>query len=200
MKKQTPAKDRTELADRQHQTLPAELAGTRVIIGARNLFEPIEELQLQNSGQVKRQTQDTASMLKFETTASIMQAKMANADKTIGEDMGKKTTDELEDMQGHLLLFAVVAVIEILEGDGIFANGDNAMIGNGNTENIATEVFEQLLFVVERFLDIDFPIFGQGFGEHRLHIEFAIVGVEFASRPEIGEFKTETIAEHIGKQ
>ena len=129
-----------------------------------------------------------------------MQAKMANTDKAIGKDMGKETTNEFEDMQGHLFLCAIVTVIEILEGNRVLANGDNAMIGNGNAEDVATEVFEQLLFVVERFLDIDFPIFGQGFGEHGLHIEIAIVGVEFASRPEIGEFKTEAIAEHIGKQ
>ena len=200
MEKQTPAKDRTKFADGQHQTLPAELAGTRVGIRARNLFEPIEELQLEDGGQVKRQTQNTAGVLKFETTASVMQAKMANTDKAIGKDMGKETADELEDMEGHLFFFAIITVIEIFEGNGVFANGDNAVIGNGNAEDVATEIFEQLLFVVEWFLDIDFPIFGQGFGEHRLHIELGIVGVEFASRPELGEFKTETIAEHIGKQ
>ena len=33
-----------------------------------------------------------------------------------------------------------------------------------------------------------------------MNIEIAIVGVEFAIRPEFGKFKTETIAEHIGKQ
>lgn len=47
---ETPAKDRTELADGQHHTLAAEFANARVIIGASNLFEPIEELQLQEGG------------------------------------------------------------------------------------------------------------------------------------------------------
>lgn len=89
-----------------------------------------------------------------------MQAKMANTDKAIGKDMGKETADELEDMEGHLFFFAIITVIEIFEGNGVFAKGDNAMIGNGNAEDVATEIFEQLLFVVERFLDIDFPIFG----------------------------------------
>lgn len=200
MKKQTPAEDRTKFADRHHQTLPAELAGTRVGIRARNLFEPIEELQLEDGGQVKRLAQSAAGMLEFETTASVMQAKMANTDKAIGKDMGKETANELEDMQGHLFLFAIVTVVEIFEGNGVLANGDNAVIGNGNAEDVATEIFEEFLFVVERFLNVDFPIFGQGFGEHRLHIELAIVGVEITSRPELGEFKAEAIAEHIGKQ
>ena len=74
------------------------------------------------------------------------------------------------------------------------------MIGNSNTEDVATEIFDQLFFVVERALDIDFPIFRQGFGQHRLNIERAVVCIEFAVSPEIGEFEAETIAEHIGKE
>lgn len=139
-------------------------------------------------------------MLKFETTASIMQAKMANTNKAIGEDMGKEAADELGDRQFHNLLFTIITVIEILEGDSILGNRHNAMIGNGNAEDVATEIFEELLFVVEWLLDIDFPIFGKGFGEHSLHIQSAIVGIEFAVSPELGEFKAEAVAEHIGKQ
>jgi len=122
-------------------------------------------------------------VLELETTASVVQAKMANTDKAIGEDMGKETANKLEDRQGHEFLFAIVAVIEILEGDGIFAKGNNAVIGNSNAEDVATEIFEQLLFVVEGGLDIDFPIFGQGFGQHALHIKSAMVGVEFVVYP-----------------
>lgn len=166
MKKQTPAKDRTKFTEGQHQTIAAELACTRVNIGLRNLFEPIKKLEFEDGRQLKRQPQDTARVLKFEATASVMQTKMTNTDKTIREDMGKKTANELEDRQGHLFLCAIITVIEIFEGKGVFINGHNTMIGNGNAEDIATEVFEEFLFVVERFLDIDFPIFGQGFGQH----------------------------------
>ena len=67
MEEQTPTKDRTKLTNGQHQTFATELAKTRVIIGTRNLFEPIEELQLEDGGQFKRFTQNTAGMLEFET-------------------------------------------------------------------------------------------------------------------------------------
>ena len=80
--------------------------------------------------------------MKFETQASIMQTKMTNTDKAIGEDMGKETANELEDRQGHNFFNAIVAVIEILEGDGVFPKSHNAMIGNGNAEDITTEVFK----------------------------------------------------------
>lgn len=138
--------------------------------------------------------------MEFETTTSVMQAKMANTNKAIGEDMRKETTNELGDRQFHNLLFTIVTVIEILEGDGILGNRHNTMIGNGNAEDVATEIFEEFLFVVEWLLDIDFPIFGKGFGEHSLDIQGAIVGIEFAASPEFGEFKAEAVAEHIGKQ
>ena len=98
---ETPAKNGTELTDGQHQALAAELAKARVIVGPRNPFEPIEKLQLQDRGQFKGQTQNAAGVLQFETTASIMQAKMTHAHKTIGEDVGKETADKLQRGQGH---------------------------------------------------------------------------------------------------
>ena len=45
MEFETPAEDRTELADRQHESNTAELAKARILLGLHNLFEPIEELQ-----------------------------------------------------------------------------------------------------------------------------------------------------------
>lgn len=199
MKFEPPTKDRTKLADRQHHADATKLAKARIIIRLGNLFKPIEELQLEDSGQLKRQTQNAASVLKFGAARTMMQTKMTNAHKTIWEDMGEKAADELHRGEGHQFLFAIVAIIEIFEGDGIFANGDDAMIGNGNPKNIASQIFDQLLFVIERFLDIDLPIFGQTFSEHGLNIQRAIIRVEFAIRPELSEFKTKAITELIGK-
>ena len=138
--------------------------------------------------------------MEFGAAGTVMQTKVTDAHKTIWEDVRKETADELEDRQGHCLFFAIIAVIEIFEGDGIIGNGDNPMIGNGNAEDVASEILNQLFCVIERLLNIDFPIFGQGFAQHRLNIKRAVVGVEFAVGPEFGEFKAKTIAEQIGKQ
>lgn len=130
----------------------------------------------------------------------MVQTKMTNADKPIGQHVSKKAANELEGMEGHGFLFAIIAVIKIFEGDGVFANRHNAMVGNGNAEDVATEILDQLFFVIERLLDINFPIFGQGLGQHGLNIESVIVGIEFAVSPEFGEFKAEAVAKLIGKQ
>ena len=129
-----------------------------------------------------------------------MQAKMANADKAIGKDMREKTADKLRGGEGHQLLFAIVAIIEILEGDCIFSNCNNAMIGDRNAEDVTPQILDQFLFVIEWGFDIDFPIFGQGLLQHALNIERTLMGIEFAIRPELGEGKAKTVAELVGKQ
>lgn len=50
MEFESPTKDGTKLADGQHQTDAAKFTKARIIIRLGNLFEPIEELQLQDGG------------------------------------------------------------------------------------------------------------------------------------------------------
>lgn len=47
---ETPALQGRQLADGQHQPIATELANARVFFGASDLFEPIEELQLEDKG------------------------------------------------------------------------------------------------------------------------------------------------------
>lgn len=130
----------------------------------------------------------------------MMQAKVANTDKASGQDVGEEATDKLMGVQGHDFLVAVVAIVEIGKGDGIFAHGENAMVGDGNAEDVTTEILDQFLWAIEWGLDIDFPILGQGVLEHGGNVECAIMGVEFALCPQLGELKTKAIAELVGKQ
>ena len=116
---QTPAKDGTELADGQHHADATELAGAWINFGASNLLEPIEELQLQDRRQFKRQTEDAACVLEFGAARGMMQAEVANADKARGQDMGEEAADEFDGGQGHDFLFALVAIVAILERDRI---------------------------------------------------------------------------------
>ena len=197
---ETPTKDGTKLANGQHQADAAELAKARVFIGLRNLFEPIEKLQIQEEGQFKGQPQNTAGMLKFGAAGGVMQTEMTDAHKAIREDMREKAADKLQRRQSHQFFFAIVTVIEIFEGDRILANRHNAMIGNGNAEDIATEILDQLRDAIERGLNVDFPVFRQRFGQQVLNIESAVIRIEFAICPELGERKTKAMAELIGKQ
>ena len=125
---------------------------------------------------------------------------MTNAHKAIGQNVREKAMDKLAGGQGHQLLFAIVAGIEILEGDSIFANGNDTMVGNGNAKDVASEIFEQFLHAVDGSLVIDFPIFGEGLRQHNLDVECAIVGIEFAICPKMSESEAKAVAELIGKQ
>jgi hypothetical protein len=49
-------------------------------------------------------------------------------------------------------------------------------------------------------LDVDFPIFGERLGQHLLDSERAIIGIQFAGCPELGEGQAKAVAELIGEQ
>ena len=82
---------------------------------------------------------------------------MADTDKAIRQDMGEEATDELEGRQGHDFLCTLVAVVTIFEGDSIFAHSENAVIGNGNAEDVAPEILDQFFRAIDGRLDVDFP-------------------------------------------
>jgi hypothetical protein len=195
-----PTENGTKLADCHHQSLTAELAQPRVIIRLGNLLVPIEKLQLHNGRQFKRKTQNAASLLEFGAAGTVMQTKMTDAHKAIRQNMGEKAADEFHGGEGHQLLFALVTVIEILERDCIFPYRHNAVIGNGNAEDVATEILNQFFRAIKRGLNIDFPIFDQGLLQHTLNIQPAVIGIQFAICPELGDGKTKAVTELIGKQ
>ena len=106
-----------------------------------------------------------------------MQTKMTNADKPIGENMGKKAADELRRGEGHEFGFAFIAIVEIFESHLVAFHGDNAMIANGNTEDVATKIFEQFFDTIERSLDIDFPILSLRYSHHMRDIQLTIISI-----------------------
>ena len=117
MEFEPPAEDGTELADRQHQSLAAELAGARVFFGLHNLLEPIQELQFWDDRQLRGETQDAASLLELDATGAMMQPEMTNANKASRQDVGEETADKHHGGERHLFEFAFIAVVVILKGD-----------------------------------------------------------------------------------
>lgn len=200
MKFETPTEDRTEYADGQHQTKTAGTAQTRIIAGLRDVFEPIDELEFEDGRQLKRKPKGVTSKLKPGTAGPMMQTKMANPDKTIGQYMGKETADELQWWKRHDLFFALVTVIEIFERDGIPVDRENAMIGNGDAEDVTAKILHELLDTVGSGLNKNLPISSQGLLNHGCDIQSAIKGVEAAIFGELGKGGAELVAELIGKQ
>ena len=90
----------------------------------------------------------------------MMQTEVADAHEAMGQDVGEEAPNKLMGVKGHELLFAFVAVVAILEGHGVVADREDTVIGNGNAENVTSEVFDQFLGTIERTLDVDFPVLG----------------------------------------
>ena len=89
------------------------------MVGPGDGLEPIEELQFQNERELKGETEQATSVLEFGAAGRMMQAEVADADKTIGQDMREEATDEFGGRQGHELLLTLIAIIVILESDRI---------------------------------------------------------------------------------
>ncbi len=114
--------------------------------------------------------------------------------------MREKTTDEFHGRQSHLFLFPLIAIVEILEGDGMVGESQDTMIGDGNAKDVTTKILHQLLDATQRRLDVDFPIFGKSLGDHLLGIESTVVGIQFACCPELCDGETKAVAELMGEQ
>lgn len=84
--------------------------------------------------------------------AGCEQSEVADFGEALGQDMQQEAANEFERGQG--LGVAVLGV----EGDGIIIYGDEALVGDTDPVGIATEVFEDGAWAVERLFAIDDPI------------------------------------------
>ena len=178
MEFETPAEDRTELADGLHQALAAELAQARVIIGLRNLFEPNEKLQIWDDRQLKGETQESPRLSEFGAAGTMMQTEMTNADKASRQDVREETADKLHRRERHSFGFAFIAIVKIFERYLMSLDRENAMIADGNAEDVASEVFDQFLHAIERGLNKYFPILRLRSRYHVSHIQQTLICIE----------------------
>jgi hypothetical protein len=82
---------------------------------------------------------------------------VADAHKTLGEDVQKKAADELVGIEGQVLCDAAVFVVLPGEGDSVVVHTDKTVVRDGNAVCIASEVVEDLLGSGEGRLGIDDP-------------------------------------------
>src|SRR5262249_13222883 len=86
-------------------------------------------------------------------------AEVANPHESFGENVEKEAPLKLESGQGHYLLLATMGVILPSEGDSLSIEGDQAMIGNGNTMGIAAQVAQHVHGAAEGWSGVDHPVF-----------------------------------------
>jgi len=171
--------------------------------GLQNLFQPFQQFQFQDDRQLHGQPEQTAGLLELSATTAVMEAEMADAHKTAGQDMGQEAADKLHGREGHLfelvLALCLVTVVIILEGNLPVFYIQDAVVADGDPENVATEIFDQLLWSIERGLDEDFPILLLCACQHPGHIQLATLGIQVSVLPQLVYACAKRAAKVLGK-
>ena len=92
------------------------------------------------------------------TSAASKEAEVANAHEAFGKYVQQEAAQELICRKGHELLLAAMSVVLPSEGDSIVVEGDETMVGDGNTVSVASQVVEDMFGPSERSLGIEHPI------------------------------------------
>jgi len=65
---------------------------------------------------------------------------VTDADKAFGKQVQEEAAQELIQRQGHQLVFIVVGGVAPTKGDGVVDQGNQALVGDGDTMGVVTEV------------------------------------------------------------
>jgi hypothetical protein len=74
-----------------------------------------------------------------------------------GQDVQQESANELLAIEAHLLAAVVVAAVAVAEAYAAVSDGQDAMVGDGDSVGVAAEVVEHLLGADEGALGIDDP-------------------------------------------
>jgi hypothetical protein len=95
-----------------------------------------------------------------ECTASAAgkETEVTNTNEAAGQDMKQETAKKLIGTKRHEAFLVFVSRVSEAERDLFAVEGDQPVIGNGNTMRISTEVSEHLIGPAERWLAVDDPV------------------------------------------
>ena len=92
---------------------------------------------------------------------------MADADESLRQDVKQKSSDELAGGDGHRSHLVAVGVISPTEGNAFAVEGDESVVGDGDTMSITAEIANDLLGAAEGGLGINNPILTKQCSEER---------------------------------
>jgi len=127
-----------------------------------------------------------------------MEAEMADTDEAFGQDVQEKALDELDGGDSHDLSDTAIAVILVRESDQAVFEGDDAMVTDGDAEDVAAEVIEQFIDATHGALDVDFPGLKFGLIEQSDRIQATIGFDQLTSLPQIPQAMAE-LGTEIGR-
>ena len=83
---------------------------------------------------------------------------MADANQAFGQNVKKKSAQELICGNGHDLLLAAVSIVSPAEGDAIVLEGHEPMVGDGDAMGVASQIVENMFGAAEGRLGVDDPV------------------------------------------
>ena len=101
---------------------------------------------------------ESASVLQFALSISrCHQAKVANADKAVGEHMEEEPADKLPGSQADKPVGSRVLVIPGTEGNGLTIKGEEPLVGEGYPVGVMAQVAEDMPGPTEGRFGVDDP-------------------------------------------
>jgi len=89
------------------------------------------------------------------------EAEVTDADEALGEQMKQEATQKLIARDGHHFLPIVFGRVAPAKGDLIVGQRDEAMVRDGHTMSVATEILQHVLGSAEGWFGVDDPIFAE---------------------------------------
>jgi len=83
---------------------------------------------------------------------------VTNTNEAAGQDMKQETAKKLIGTKRHEAFLVAVGGVSEAERDLFAVEGDQSVIGDGNTMGIGAEVTEHLIGAAERWLAVDDPV------------------------------------------
>jgi hypothetical protein len=99
-----------------------------------------------------------AALERSTTSAVCEEAEVADANQAFGQNVEKKSAQELICRNGHDFVLAAMSIVSPAEGDAIVSDGHESMVRDSNAMSVAGQIVENVFGAAERRLVIDHPV------------------------------------------
>jgi hypothetical protein len=86
---------------------------------------------------------------------------VTNADQALRQDVDEEATQELVCRDNHDLLLATASVVLPKEGDALFLERQETMVGDGDAVSVSGEIVENVFRSTEGSFRMDNPLLGE---------------------------------------
>ena len=97
-------------------------------------------------------------------------AEVADADESLRQDVKQESSDELVCRDGHRSHLVSAGVVPPTEGNAFAIEGDEPVVGDGDTMSVTTEIADDLFRPAEGGLGINNPILPKQRSEERCEV------------------------------